>query len=167
VIVDWPGKSMWPTMERKSTWYYTESWVGSLLLHSRDPSGQYYRRNRFYDGTSGRFTQEDPIGIAGGLNVYGYANGDPISYSDPYGLSATCDPPRPWCVAKVLGGVGAVGGGAVGAFGGASVGAATCSVTIVGTIPCGLGGAALGGAKGAAVGGGAGVLVGAAIDWGA
>lgn len=35
-----------------------------------------------------RFTQEDPIGIAGGLNLYGYANGDPINYSDPFGLEA-------------------------------------------------------------------------------
>jgi hypothetical protein len=33
------------------------------------------------------FTQEDPIGIAGGLNLYGYANGDPINYSDPFGLT--------------------------------------------------------------------------------
>jgi hypothetical protein len=34
----------------------------------------------------GQFTQEDPIGIAGGLNLYGYANGDPINFSDPFGL---------------------------------------------------------------------------------
>jgi len=26
--------------------------------------------------------------LAGGINLYGYANGDPIMYSDPYGLSA-------------------------------------------------------------------------------
>jgi hypothetical protein len=45
-----------------------------------------YMRNRYYDPASGRFTQEDPIGIAGGLNVYGFASGDPVSYTDPYGL---------------------------------------------------------------------------------
>jgi len=36
--------------------------------------------------TGGLFTQEDPIGIAGGLNLYGYAGGDPINFSDPFGL---------------------------------------------------------------------------------
>ncbi len=33
------------------------------------------------------FTQPDPIGIAGGLNSYGYAGGDPVNFSDPFGLS--------------------------------------------------------------------------------
>ena len=28
----------------------------------------------------------DPIGIAGGANVYGFAGGDPINYRDPFGL---------------------------------------------------------------------------------
>jgi uncharacterized protein RhaS with RHS repeats len=34
------------------------------------------------------FTQEDPIGLAGGLNLYGYAAGDPVNNADPFGLSA-------------------------------------------------------------------------------
>jgi uncharacterized protein RhaS with RHS repeats len=45
-----------------------------------------YKRNRYYDPRSGQFTQEDPIGLAGGLNLYGYAGGDPVNYSDPFGL---------------------------------------------------------------------------------
>jgi uncharacterized protein RhaS with RHS repeats len=40
----------------------------------------------------GLYTQQDPIGIAGGLNLYGYAGGDPINFSDPFGLRP-CDPP--------------------------------------------------------------------------
>ena len=52
----------------------------------RDGSGQLYMRNRYYDPATGQFTQTDPIGIAGGLNVYGFAAGDPVTYSDPYGL---------------------------------------------------------------------------------
>jgi uncharacterized protein RhaS with RHS repeats len=47
-----------------------------------------YMRNRMYDPATGQFTQTDPIGIAGGLNTYGFAAGDPVTYNDPYGLSA-------------------------------------------------------------------------------
>jgi RHS repeat-associated protein len=61
-------------------------WLGSLMTHKRDASGQLYMRNRYFDPTSGRFTQEDPIGIAGGLNLYGFGGADPVTYSDPYGL---------------------------------------------------------------------------------
>jgi RHS repeat-associated protein len=59
---------------------------GSLLVDKADASGQLYRRNRYYDPASGRFTQEDPIGLAGGLNAYGFADGDPVNFSDPFGL---------------------------------------------------------------------------------
>ena len=31
-------------------------------------------------------TQEDPIGLAGGLNLYGYGAGDPVNNADPFGL---------------------------------------------------------------------------------
>jgi RHS repeat-associated protein len=63
------------------------AWYGSIVTSSADASGLLYRRNRYYDPEAGTFTQGDPIGIAGGLNLYGYAGGDPINYSDPFGLS--------------------------------------------------------------------------------
>ncbi len=31
-------------------------------------------------------SQEDPVGLAGGLNAYGFAAGDPINFGDPFGL---------------------------------------------------------------------------------
>ncbi len=43
-------------------------------------------RNLQHDAARGRSTQQDPIGLAGGLNLYGYAGGDPINRSDPFGL---------------------------------------------------------------------------------
>ena len=65
--------------------------MGGLIFNQRDASALYYRRNRYYDSDKGRFTQEDPIGLAGGANVYGFADGDPISYSDAFGLQV-CHP---------------------------------------------------------------------------
>jgi RHS repeat-associated protein len=52
-----------------------EHWHGTLLNEKRDASGLLYRRNRYYDPATGRFTQEDPIGLAGGVNLYGFAEG--------------------------------------------------------------------------------------------
>lgn len=62
------------------------AWHGSLLEDKQDASGLLYRRNRMYDPASGRFTQEDPIGLAGGMNLYGFGGGGPVNFSDPFGL---------------------------------------------------------------------------------
>jgi uncharacterized protein RhaS with RHS repeats len=48
--------------------------------------GFQYLRNRWYDPGTGRFTQEDPIGFAGGVNLYAYAGSNPVMYTDPFGL---------------------------------------------------------------------------------
>ena len=41
---------------------------------------------RWYDPSTGRFLQRDPIGISGGLNVYAYAQNNPLASVDPDGL---------------------------------------------------------------------------------
>jgi RHS repeat-associated protein len=86
VIITWP--EMWAGYTRGRI--LNKGWHGTLLTDKGDASGLNYRRNRYYDPASGRFTQEDPIGLAGGVNVYGFANGDPVSYRDPYGLKIEC-----------------------------------------------------------------------------
>jgi len=63
-------------------------WFGSLITGSTDGTGLQYRRARYYDPLVGQFTQIDPIGMRGGLNLYGYANGDPVNFRDPSGLAA-------------------------------------------------------------------------------
>ncbi len=40
---------------------------------------------RDYDAEIGRWTTKDPIGLNGGLNVYGYVSGDPVNNIDPDG----------------------------------------------------------------------------------
>jgi uncharacterized protein RhaS with RHS repeats len=44
--------------------------------------------HRFYDPETGRYISADPIGLAGGINLYAYANQNPINYVDPEGLNA-------------------------------------------------------------------------------
>ena len=61
-------------------------WHGTLVEDKEDKSGTLYRRARYYEPSTGRFTQEDPIGLAGGMNLYGFASGDPVNYGDPFGL---------------------------------------------------------------------------------
>jgi RHS repeat-associated protein len=49
-------------------------------------TGLYYNYFRNYDPMTGRYIQSDSIGLAGGLNTYGYVGGRPLSYIDPFGL---------------------------------------------------------------------------------
>ncbi len=77
------------------------AWLGNLITNKADGSGLQYSRNRYYDPRTGRFTQIDPIGLAGGLNLYGFAAGDPATFTDPFGLCPV--PPRPECFFGGLG----------------------------------------------------------------
>jgi RHS repeat-associated protein len=54
-----------------------------------DPTGLYFSRARYYNPQLQRFISEDPIGFSGGDNFYRYADDNPISYKDPFGLDVT------------------------------------------------------------------------------
>jgi len=49
-------------------------------------TGLVYYGFRYYHPGLGRWIGKDPMGEAGGLNLYGYVGGDPINGMDPYGL---------------------------------------------------------------------------------
>jgi len=55
-----------------------------------EETGNHYNWNRYYDPSTGRYTQEDPIGFAGGdLNLYRYVGNGPVVGYDEEGLNGT------------------------------------------------------------------------------
>ena len=64
-----------------------KTWVGGLSVNDDTAdSGLYLMGHRHYDATLGRFLSRDPIGFAGGLNLYEYAGNSPVGMADPEGL---------------------------------------------------------------------------------
>ena len=119
--IQWPGERTTVRHELEEDGRI-QNWFGGLVDGMRDASGQMYMRNRYYDPKTGQFTQTDPIGLAGGLNAYGFANGDPVSYSDPYGL----------CVLALPCPIGFIGELAAGAARLNAVGAAVTTALVAG-----------------------------------
>jgi RHS repeat-associated protein len=49
-------------------------------------TGLAYCQNRYYDPANGRWVTRDPIGYAGGVNLYGYCGSGPVGFADWLGL---------------------------------------------------------------------------------
>ena len=82
----------------------------------QDAEDLYYYRARYYDPTVQRFISEDPIGLEGGLNLYGYVGSNPVNAEDPLGLSPSFGECLAECAADqfgittILGATGVVAG---------------------------------------------------------
>jgi RHS repeat-associated protein len=58
-------------------------------------TGLFYNYFRSYQAAQGRYTQNDPIGLDGGFNRFGYSGGDAVNGYDPYGLFEWPSLPQP------------------------------------------------------------------------
>jgi RHS repeat-associated protein len=57
--------------------YTGQMWLAEAQL--------YHYKARAYHPGLGRFLQPDPIGFAGGMNLYAYVGNDPVNARDPWG----------------------------------------------------------------------------------
>ncbi|MCY9855996.1 RHS repeat-associated core domain-containing protein [Vibrio mediterranei] len=65
--------------------HYEQQPFGYSTKRSDFKSGLVYFGDRFYVPSLRRWLTRDPSGELGGINLYGYVNGDPLGYIDPDG----------------------------------------------------------------------------------
>jgi RHS repeat-associated protein len=95
-VIDRAGRQRWTWMAEpfgNSRPVTNPLGLGDFVLNLRMPgqyfdqeSGLVYNWHRTYDSAVGRYTQSDPIGLAGGINPYVYVENQPTKYIDPTGL---------------------------------------------------------------------------------
>ncbi|QGU88097.1 HNH/endonuclease VII fold putative polymorphic toxin [Erwinia sorbitola] len=97
------GKAVW--FARSTTWGRSRLWGFAANDEVRagcqwrfpgqyedDESGLHYNRFRYYDPDTAQYISPDPIGLAGGINLYAYVK-NPLTWIDPLGL-AGCQAPN-------------------------------------------------------------------------
>src|SRR5437899_1705882 len=63
-----------------------DSHLGRRRFSGQTRNGRYCRARYYHPGLA-RFVSEDPIGFAGGFNLYSYVGNDPVNYVDPLGYT--------------------------------------------------------------------------------
>jgi RHS repeat-associated protein len=79
------------TVPRESALFLRASMSGALVLrfpgqYADNETGLFYNYFRSYQASQGRYTQNDPIGLAGGWNRFGYVGANSLSFTDAMGL---------------------------------------------------------------------------------
>ncbi|ELY2909884.1 RHS domain-containing protein [Cronobacter dublinensis] len=104
-VTDVEGKLRWSGQYgsfgevRHQTDGFTRLAISTAMLHqplryagqyADSETGLHYNLFRYYDPQNGRFVVQDPIGLAGGINLYQYAP-NTLLWVDPLGLATTGD----------------------------------------------------------------------------
>jgi len=106
-LVNKTGQVVWKAKSKSFGETFVE--VNTVTNNLRFP-GQYYDAEtglhynyfRDYEPSIGRYLESDPIGLLGGLNVYGYVGGNPVYWSDPFGLKVYIDIYRDICTNNTI-----------------------------------------------------------------
>jgi RHS repeat-associated protein len=136
-----------------------------FALNARSPgqyedaeTGWHYNRFRDYAPANGRYLQPDPLGFNNTLNIYSFADSDPINHYDPTGRGALG-----FAIGGTIGGaLGTAIGGTAGGLGGAVGGGLATAGG--GTIPGGIAGATWGAVEGGMIGTAIGAIAGDIIE---
>jgi RHS repeat-associated protein len=91
----------YPFGELSYEWVSAANYIRFPGRWEDEETNLYYNWHRYYDPATGRYLQADPIGLAGGMNLYSYVANDPINFADPLGLrGSNCRPRFKKCVGK-------------------------------------------------------------------
>jgi RHS repeat-associated protein len=91
-ITDSSGATVWQWPYQSNAWGEAAVVSSGYQYNLRFPgqyydaeTGLYYNINRYYDPTTGRYIQSDPLGVLAGPSTYSYVANNPLEDKDPSG----------------------------------------------------------------------------------